>query len=165
MPTSYFKLSTIFAKTVLADSDFFQLKKVEVGANPNIRKRLLPIKAQFRLPPEKMLFFRRLQLRNCCSYVLYTLHSSLLVLQKVSVYQASFWCVRPQHQFYNSKRSYHQQNKLLIIKNLNTQKIQPWYTMLGPRINTEERAKIVAAIWGTDLIQFLAALAICTRTN
>ena len=28
------------------------------------------------------------------------------------------------------------------------------------RINTEEKAKVVAAVWGTELIQFLAALAI-----
>ena len=28
------------------------------------------------------------------------------------------------------------------------------------RIYTEERAKIVAAVWGTELIQFLAALQI-----
>ena len=27
------------------------------------------------------------------------------------------------------------------------------------RINTEEKAKVVAAAWGTELIQFLAALA------
>ena len=28
------------------------------------------------------------------------------------------------------------------------------------RIKTEEKAKVVAAVWGTELIQFLAALAI-----
>ena len=27
-------------------------------------------------------------------------------------------------------------------------------------INTEEKAKVVAAVWGTDIIKFLAALAI-----
>ena len=43
------------------------------------------------------------------------------------------------------------------------------------KIMTEEKAKVVAAVWGTELIQFLAALAIlhqddlkirmnCTRT-
>ena len=32
------------------------------------------------------------------------------------------------------------------------------------RINTEEKAKVVAAVWGTEFIQFLAALALCTRT-
>ena len=32
------------------------------------------------------------------------------------------------------------------------------------RIITEEKAKIVAAVWGTELIQFLAAITIfCTR--
>ena len=28
------------------------------------------------------------------------------------------------------------------------------------RINTEEKAKVVAAVWGTEFIKFLAALAI-----
>ena len=28
------------------------------------------------------------------------------------------------------------------------------------RINTEERAKVVAAVWGLEFVQFLAALAI-----
>ena len=28
------------------------------------------------------------------------------------------------------------------------------------RIKTEEKAKVVAAVWGTELIQFLAALAV-----
>ena len=28
------------------------------------------------------------------------------------------------------------------------------------RINTDEKAKVVAAVWGTEMIQFLAALAI-----
>ena len=28
------------------------------------------------------------------------------------------------------------------------------------RINTKEKANVVAAVWGTELIQFLAALAI-----
>ena len=28
------------------------------------------------------------------------------------------------------------------------------------RINTERKAKVVAAVWGTEFIQFLAALAI-----
>ena len=28
------------------------------------------------------------------------------------------------------------------------------------RINTEEKAKVVAAVWGTERIQFLAALAV-----
>ena len=32
------------------------------------------------------------------------------------------------------------------------------------RIKTEEKAKIVAAVWGAEFIQFLAALAICTWT-
>ena len=32
------------------------------------------------------------------------------------------------------------------------------------RINTEEKAKVVAAVWGTEFIKFLAALADCTRT-
>ena len=43
------------------------------------------------------------------------------------------------------------------------------------KLTTEEKAKVVAAVWGTELIQFLAALAIlhqddlkirmnCTRT-
>ena len=31
------------------------------------------------------------------------------------------------------------------------------------RIFTEEKAKVVAAVWGTEFIQFLAALAVCTR--
>ena len=28
------------------------------------------------------------------------------------------------------------------------------------RINTEEKAKVVAAVWGTEFLQFLAALAV-----
>ena len=33
------------------------------------------------------------------------------------------------------------------------------------RINTEENAKVVAAAWGTEVIQFLAVLAVsCTKT-
>ena len=28
------------------------------------------------------------------------------------------------------------------------------------RINTEDKAKVVAAVWGTELIQFLAALTV-----
>ena len=32
------------------------------------------------------------------------------------------------------------------------------------KINTEERAKVVAAVWGTGFIQFLAALAVFSRT-
>ena len=31
------------------------------------------------------------------------------------------------------------------------------------RIKTEEKAKVVAAVWGTELIQFLAALAISRK--
>ena len=31
-------------------------------------------------------------------------------------------------------------------------------TLYRRRINTEERAKVVAAVWGTELIQFLARL-------
>ena len=31
------------------------------------------------------------------------------------------------------------------------------------RINKEERAKVVAAVWGTEFIQFLAVLAILPR--
>ena len=34
------------------------------------------------------------------------------------------------------------------------------YCIHGRRIKTEESAKVVAAVWGTELIQFLAALAI-----
>ena len=33
----------------------------------------------------------------------------------------------------------------------------------GRRIKTEEKAKVVAAIWRTELIQFLAALAILNQ--
>ena len=33
------------------------------------------------------------------------------------------------------------------------------------RINTEEKAKVIAAVWGTEFIQFLAALTIFNRTN
>ena len=32
------------------------------------------------------------------------------------------------------------------------------------RIKTEEKAKVVAAVWGKEFIQFLAALAILPRT-
>ena len=32
------------------------------------------------------------------------------------------------------------------------------------RIKTEEKAKVVAAVWGEECIQFLAALAILPRT-
>ena len=32
------------------------------------------------------------------------------------------------------------------------------------RIKTEEKAKIVAAVWGAELIKFRAALAVCTKT-
>ena len=31
-------------------------------------------------------------------------------------------------------------------------------------INTEEKAKVVAAVWRTEFIPFLATLAICSRT-
>ena len=31
------------------------------------------------------------------------------------------------------------------------------------RIKTEEEAKVVAAVWGTELIKFIAALAFFTR--
>ena len=33
------------------------------------------------------------------------------------------------------------------------------------RIRTEEKAKVVAAVWGTECIQFLAALAILHQDN
>ena len=33
------------------------------------------------------------------------------------------------------------------------------------RINTEEKAKVVAAVWGTEFIKFLAALAIFHQTD
>ena len=33
-------------------------------------------------------------------------------------------------------------------------------TAIDRRINTKEKAKVVTAVWGTKLIQFLAALAI-----
>ena len=33
------------------------------------------------------------------------------------------------------------------------------------RLTTEEKAKVVAAVWGTDFIQFLAAQAILPRSN
>ena len=33
------------------------------------------------------------------------------------------------------------------------------------RIKTEEKAKVVAAVWGTELIQFLAALATVFATG
>ena len=36
----------------------------------------------------------------------------------------------------------------------------PWIRHHRRRINTEEKAKIVAAVWGTDVIQFFATLAI-----
>ena len=32
------------------------------------------------------------------------------------------------------------------------------------RIKTEEKAKIVASVWGAEFIQFLAALAVLPRT-
>ena len=38
------------------------------------------------------------------------------------------------------------------------------YSNLTRRINTEEKAKVVAAVWGTEFIQCLAALAILPRT-
>ena len=34
------------------------------------------------------------------------------------------------------------------------------YAIIFGRIYTEEKAKVVAAAWGTELLQFLAALAI-----
>ena len=34
----------------------------------------------------------------------------------------------------------------------------------GARIKTEEKAKVVASVWGTEFIQFLAAPAILPRT-
>ena len=37
-------------------------------------------------------------------------------------------------------------------------------TVSSRRINTEEKAKVVAAGWGAEFIQFLAALAILPRT-
>ena len=33
------------------------------------------------------------------------------------------------------------------------------------RIKTEEKAKVVTAVWGTELIQFLAALAILNQDD
>ena len=33
----------------------------------------------------------------------------------------------------------------------------------GRRIKTEEKEKVVASVWGEELIKFLAALAFCTR--
>ena len=45
------------------------------------------------------------------------------------------------------------------IKELAVCTIEEWY------ICTEEKAKVVSAFWGTDLLQFLSALAICTRMS
>ena len=33
------------------------------------------------------------------------------------------------------------------------------------RINTQEKANVVAAVWGTEFIQFLAALAVLHQDN
>ena len=34
------------------------------------------------------------------------------------------------------------------------------FTICRRRVNTEEKAKVVAAVWGTEFIQFLSALAV-----
>ena len=39
------------------------------------------------------------------------------------------------------------------------------YTVYRRRINTEEKAKVVAAVWGTVFIQFLAALSLLPRDD
>ena len=38
--------------------------------------------------------------------------------------------------------------------------VYPCRTLQRRRIKTEEKAKVVAAVWGTEFIQFLATLAI-----
>ena len=46
------------------------------------------------------------------------------------------------------------------LKQLMVEKVAAFCCRHRRRINTEEKAKVVAAVWGTEFIQFLAALAI-----
>ena len=49
------------------------------------------------------------------------------------------------------------------ISTLDHNGIKPWRHRR--RIKTEEKAKVVDAVWGTELIQFLAALAILHKDD